>query len=424
VSGDNASLNLNGHCCTVGQVVLTDGSIVNGSGAAVLTGSSYIVMKGAITASLAGNGGLTKITNDLVALSGANTYSGLTTVSAGELRMIGSAAWNMVFNEGGVDVQGGKLVFDYANDSSPAFSIVSILDASYGDGSSPFAVGNSAKIYSSTAKNAGMALGWADDGAGSVTVMYTLYGDANLDNAVNGLDLSTVLAAYNKTNQTWAQGDFTYDGDVNSNDLGKVLANYNRHLANPSLALSGADAVGDDLTYTLTFGQVTGVAVQSYMIDWGDGASPEIYTAAQIQALNGQVTHTYASGSISPTITVDLIDNNGVTYFGVAGKHVAANTAAAHVSTAPVISNFYCINEISDFWTLTGTVTDRDDPVKGDIVTFGGVLASYNLKATVGVDGVFDFTVEIRYLQEGTATAQTTDPHGVLSNLAVDWVIV
>ena len=83
VNGDNASLNLNGHCSTVGQVVLTDGSIVNGGGDATLTGSNYIVMKGTITANLAGTGGLTKITNDLVALSGTNTYSGLTTVSAG-----------------------------------------------------------------------------------------------------------------------------------------------------------------------------------------------------------------------------------------------------------------------------------------------------------------------------------------------------
>ena len=52
------------------------------------------------------------------------------------------------------------------------------------------------------------------------------------------------------------------------------------------------------------------------------------------------------------------------------------------------------------------------------MVTFGGVLASYNLTATVGADGVFSVTVELVGLQDGTATAQTTDPHGVLSNLA------
>jgi hypothetical protein len=108
----------------------------------------------------------------------------------------------------------------------------------------------------------------------------------------------------------------------------------------------------------------------------------------------------------------------------VAGKHVAASTAAAPVSNPPAISNFYCINEISDIWTLTGTVTDSDDRVQGDIVTFGGVLASYHLTATVGADGVFSVTAEITGLQSGTGTAQTSDPHGVLSNAAGCWVIV
>ncbi len=101
VSGADAALDLNGNNTTVGKVILTDGSIVNGGAAATLTGSNYIVMKGAITANLAGAGGLTKITEDLVTLSGNNSYSGLTTISAGELRMVGSEAWDGVLNEVG-----------------------------------------------------------------------------------------------------------------------------------------------------------------------------------------------------------------------------------------------------------------------------------------------------------------------------------
>ena len=112
--------------------------------------------------------------------------------------MIGSNAWDVVFNEGGANVQGGKLVFDYTNGSSPASSILPILDASYGDGSSPFSVGNGAKIYSLTANDSHMALGWADDGVGKVTVMYTLYGDAKLDGTVNAIDLGRVLANYGR----------------------------------------------------------------------------------------------------------------------------------------------------------------------------------------------------------------------------------
>jgi hypothetical protein len=103
---------------------------------------------------------------------------------------------------------------------------------------------------------------------------------------------------------------------------------------------------------------------------------------------------------------------------------IVDTTFAVHVSDAPSISNFYCINEIGDVWTLTGIVIDNDDPVDGDTVTFGGVFAGYNLTTTVRADGVFCLTVELHGLQQGTGTAQTSDPHGVLSNIAGDWIIV
>jgi hypothetical protein len=131
---------------------------------------------------------------------------------------------------------------------------------------------------------------------------------------------------------------------------------------------------------------------------------------------SGNLTLTFANNTTGDaTLTVRATDAAGL---------LVDTTLAVHVSDAPVINNFYCINDVDDMWTLTGTVTDNDDPVQGDVVTFGGVLASYNLTATVTTDGVFSLTVELDGLQDGTGTAQTTDPHGVLSNLAQDYVIV
>jgi hypothetical protein len=345
--------------------------------------------------------------------------------------MTGANAWNAVFNEGGADIQGGKLVFDYTNGSSPASAVDSILTASYGDGSNRFSVDNGAAIYSSTAKAAGKALGWADDGVGKVTVMYTLYGDANLDGAVDLRDLNRVLCNYNGTAATWSSGDFDYNRVVDLNDLTRVLCNYNRTLPQPSLVVSGADRINQGSAYTLTLGQVTGVTVQNYAIDWGDGTSPDVYTAAQLDALNRQVTHTYNNGFSSPIITVTLTDSQGGAYYAAAGKAVAV-APAAPPDAAPVIHNFLCANDVGDYWTFSGTVTDADDPVQGDVVVFGTIIACTNLQdpptlkltTTVRADGTFSLTVELHNLQTGTVTAQTSDPHGVDSNLACDWIVV
>jgi hypothetical protein len=90
----------------------------------------------------------------------------------------------------------------------------------------------------------------------------------------------------------------------------------------------------------------------------------------------------------------------------------------APVNEPPVISGFTAILELGDLWTFEGTVTDVDDPVEGMVVNFGGVLASFNVTATVEADGTFSLTREFLGLQSGTASAQTQDPHGAYSNEA------
>ncbi len=71
---------------TVGVVTLASGSILGTSG--VLTGTSYTLQSGTVTAALGGAGvSLTKNTAGTVLVSGANSYTGATTISAGTLRL-------------------------------------------------------------------------------------------------------------------------------------------------------------------------------------------------------------------------------------------------------------------------------------------------------------------------------------------------
>ncbi len=85
---DSSSLNVNGgtldvdvNADTVALVTLTDGSII-GSGALTST-AAFELKKGSVSAELGGSAGANKTTADSVTLSGANTYTGLTLVSAG-----------------------------------------------------------------------------------------------------------------------------------------------------------------------------------------------------------------------------------------------------------------------------------------------------------------------------------------------------
>jgi len=99
---DAGSINVNGGILalgtnteTVGAVTLTSGSIT-GSGTAaqgVLTGSSYDVRSGSVSAKLAGGSvNMVKSTSDTVTLSGANTFTGSLTIKEGTILSTNSTA--------------------------------------------------------------------------------------------------------------------------------------------------------------------------------------------------------------------------------------------------------------------------------------------------------------------------------------------
>jgi autotransporter-associated beta strand protein len=89
---ESATFNLAGFNQSVGNVTLISGLIGNDGAAASLSGTSYSVRSGEVSAALVGTATLTKTTTGTVALSGTNTYSGATNVNAGTLRINGNNA--------------------------------------------------------------------------------------------------------------------------------------------------------------------------------------------------------------------------------------------------------------------------------------------------------------------------------------------
>ncbi len=94
VSG--GTVDINTRTDSVGAVTLINGSIIGTTG--TLTGTTYSVQSGLISARLGGTAALTKTTTNTVTLTGANSYAGNTAVSAGTLAITQNAALGSTAN--------------------------------------------------------------------------------------------------------------------------------------------------------------------------------------------------------------------------------------------------------------------------------------------------------------------------------------
>ena len=139
-------------------------------------------------------------------------------------------------------------------------------------------------------------------------------------------------------------------------------------------------------------------------------SNPAIFDSVDIDELTGELTFDYkANTSGESKITVRSTDTAGL---------ITDTIFTVTVNDPPVISNFNGYDLGYDVWTFSGTVTDVDDDVEGMIVTLGGVLAEYNVTATVLANGTFSVTELFIGLTSGYATAQTEDDDGAESNIA------
>ena len=111
VAVSSGTLNIGAFNNTVSGVTLTGGTISSTTG--VLTSSSaYNVQAGTISARLGGTVGLNKTSAGTVTLSGANTFTGTTTVSAGTLNLNTTGAPALA---GALAVTGGTVVLQQSN---------------------------------------------------------------------------------------------------------------------------------------------------------------------------------------------------------------------------------------------------------------------------------------------------------------------
>ncbi len=187
VDGATAVLDLAAnHSDTVGTVILDNGGGVTGSGTSTLTSTgSFDVRSGFISAILGGAGiTLTKTTVGTVTLSGANTFTGLTTISAGAL-VYGASN---VIATGDVTVDGATAVLDLGANHSDTVGTVT-LD----NGGSITGSGTSTLTSTGSFELKNGSISTSLGGAG-ITLNKTTTGSVNLTGANTYTGATTVSA--------------------------------------------------------------------------------------------------------------------------------------------------------------------------------------------------------------------------------------
>ena len=223
-----------------------------------------------------GNGSVTQSGTGTVNLSTSNSYTGGTNVTAGKLiisavngladapvsitggvlqlaQNTGAEEINglSISGSGALDIGNNHVLIDYTPGNDPIASIAAWIASGYAGGA-----WTGAGIMSTAAQSNSLSygIGYADSAdpnnpaglaTGQIEIAYTLLGDANLDNKVNGTDFNLMAANFNQlVTNGWDQGDFNYDNKVNGSDFVLLATNFNQFASQS--AVTAADLAALD----------------------------------------------------------------------------------------------------------------------------------------------------------------------------------
>ncbi|MDW5284358.1 hypothetical protein R6Y90_05190, partial [Alteromonas macleodii] len=131
----------------------------------------------------------------------------------------------------------------------------------------------------------------------------------------------------------------------------------------PSITISGASEIDEGSVYTLTLADLVEPGddpVSEYLIDWGDGSTVQSVTEL------GDVTHTFADGDSSATISVQIVNDEGT--FDAGTVDVTINNLAPATS----VSSDASVDANAPFTINFGEVVDPgDDTVSNAVINWG-----------------------------------------------------
>ena len=264
-----------------GSTILGAITINVGSGTAqTQTQAGYPTLSGSLPLVKTGGGTLV--------ITAANTLTGSTSVQQGTLQLANAAALassrivplaggtvslapylqtavgGLAPNAGGL-VDLGNGLMTVASGLSPT-DLVTAIKAGRGDGSWTGTSGITSSVAATdVASSIPRAVGWLDNGDGSVTAAFAAPGDTNIDWQVDILDAGNFLTLGKYDTglpSTWLDGDFNYDGVVDIQDAADFFGTglYDTGNYNTPLGASGIAAVPEPSATALAALAVAGWA--------------------------------------------------------------------------------------------------------------------------------------------------------------------
>jgi hypothetical protein len=256
-----ASLNISGGTVSTpllqvgdyGTIGITGGSLTSGStssdGTINQTGGSCIL--GAVTPSVGIGGNLSVgggAGQTTMVVAGLQQYT-VTVQTQGVLKITGGSNNSLSYltiSGGDLDLTSTHLIINYNSGADPASAILGYLRTGYNGGG-----WNGLGIESSpVALHPGYGVGFTDGadhvdpslGSTQIEVAYTLNGDVNLDDVVNGSDFAILASHFGKsTTSGWEVGDFNYDGVVNGSDFSLLAQNFGKSDSGATVALPASE---------------------------------------------------------------------------------------------------------------------------------------------------------------------------------------
>ena len=364
VTVNGGTLSLGAYSDTVGTVTLLSGSI---TGSGTLTGTSYAVESGTISAVLGGGVGLTKSNTGTVTLSGANTYTGGTTVSGGTLALGGN---NRLYTGGSITVSGSG-VLDPGGYSQSTSGAVSFQGGTVQNGT----LSKSGAAYDAQSGTVSAIL------AGGVGLTKTTAGTLSLSGANTYTGTTTVSAgtlAYGASNAI-------YTGAVTVNGGTLNLGAYSDTVGTVTLVSGSISGTTGTLTSTGTFEMQYGTVTAKL----GGTNIPLNKTTANTVTLSGANTYTgtttvsagtlqIGAGSTAGTLGTGGVTNNGALVFNRSNSITVSNVISG---TGTLTKQGY------GTLTLTG-----ENSYSGTTTINAGVLQIGNgsTTGTLGSGGVTD----------------------------------